>query len=202
MKKFFALTAALVFLGAGSSFALISGSLHDFAGGPGYTFDTEICAPCHTPHNAVTGAGPLWAHTPTTASYTVYTSATYNGGVITVGGISLACLSCHDGTVALDSYIGGAGTAGTLPAGSSNLDTDLSDDHPISFDQNVSAGLDSDIRLAADAVTASTGALVFYGGGSTLECATCHDVHNGAGFASLLRMDNGGSNLCLACHIK
>lgn len=35
----------------------------------------------------------------------------------------------------------------------------------------------------------------------SVECATCHDVHN-AGNGSFLRVSNARSALCLACHIK
>ena len=74
MKKFFALTALLVLLASTSAFAVISGSSHDFSGS-GWT--TEICAPCHTPHNAVVGgAGPLWSHSTAAGPWTMYSSAT------------------------------------------------------------------------------------------------------------------------------
>jgi len=206
MKKFFALTAALVFLGAGSALAFISGSAHDFAGGGTTTFDTDICAPCHTPHNSYDTAsgGPLWSHNPGSSALSVYTSATFNGGTITVTGISLACLSCHDGTIALDSYIGGAGTAGQMTAGiSANLTEDLTNDHPVSFNQDTSAAADPDIYDAATAVSNSGNQLVFYGVLSDqLECATCHDVHNAFNVPKLLRYDNTGSVMCLDCHNK
>ena len=52
MKKVIVLTIALVLMST-SAFAVISGSMHDFVNGPGVTFGTDICAPCHTPHNAV-----------------------------------------------------------------------------------------------------------------------------------------------------
>jgi predicted CXXCH cytochrome family protein len=35
-----------------------------------------------------------------------------------------------------------------------------------------------------------------------LECASCHDVHNGTSLAALLRKDNTSRQLCLTCHDK
>jgi len=46
-------------------------------------------------------------------------------------GVSKLCLSCHDGTVALDSYGGVNGS--TIITGSALLGTDLSTSHPISM---------------------------------------------------------------------
>jgi len=39
-------------------------------------------------------------------------------------------------------------------------------------------------------------------GGDSVECSSCHDVHNGTGFGALLKVDNAGSQLCLTCHTK
>lgn len=77
----------------------------------------EVCVYCHTPHGAQNSNAPLWNRTlPTTGNYTPYSSTTIdtNGGVIPQpDGVSLACLSCHDGTIAVDSIINapGSGTA-------------------------------------------------------------------------------------------
>ncbi|MBE0502343.1 MAG: cytochrome C [Desulfuromonadales bacterium] len=203
MKKFLVLTIALVLMST-SAFAALSGSSHDFTTGA-INFDTEICAPCHTPHNsyAPSAGGPLWAHTPSADTFTEYTSATFQGGTIAISGISLACLSCHDGTVALDSYIGGAGTAGTLAAGLTNLTQDLTNDHPVSFNYDTSATADAGIHDRATALTNSGSLLVFYGTNSDqMECATCHDVHNAATVPGLLRYSNAASAMCLDCHNK
>lgn len=77
----------------------------------------EVCVYCHTPHGGESSNAPLWNRTvPATGSYTPYSSSTIdtNGGVIPQpDGISLACLSCHDGTIAVDSIVNapGSGTA-------------------------------------------------------------------------------------------
>ena len=82
----------------------------------GGTATTEVCVFCHTPHGAnlsAPGAAPLWNRSvPTTGSYTMYNSPNFeetsNGPV----GVSLACLSCHDGSIALDALINAPGSGG------------------------------------------------------------------------------------------
>lgn len=69
----------------------------------------QICVYCHTPHGAsgVVDA-PLWNRTRTNATFTTYASlgsTTITQNITTPGVNSLTCLSCHDGTVAIDSII-------------------------------------------------------------------------------------------------
>ena len=68
---------------ASPSPAGIIGSKHDF--GQYQWAKNQICLPCHTPHNAIVrdanGAlvdAPLWNHTLSTATYTLYVDATGN----------------------------------------------------------------------------------------------------------------------------
>jgi len=81
--------------------------------GSGASATTEVCVFCHTPHGAdASFAGaPLWNRA--LPSGTVYT--TYNAPNIDVApgqpqGVSLACLSCHDGGAALDAFVNGPGS--------------------------------------------------------------------------------------------
>ncbi len=129
------------------------------------TGTTEVCVFCHTPHGGDTtvagGAAPLWNRNLSTATYTVYTSPNFDAAGTTPGtpkGVSVACLSCHDGTVAFDSLFnfGGSGSTDTInftgpyvdtdntfketdrsaggPSPYPNLGTNLSNDHPISME--------------------------------------------------------------------
>ncbi|MFQ5564146.1 MAG: cytochrome c3 family protein [Parvularculaceae bacterium] len=118
----------------------ISGSAHDLATGVGD--NNEICVYCHTPHGARTDIeAPLWNKPAGTASYTTYDSTTIDGDVLAVGSVSIACLSCHDGTQARDAVINAPGSGlGTSPLGTlgpmpgtvvANLSEDLTNDHPI-----------------------------------------------------------------------
>ncbi|MHB1590181.1 MAG: cytochrome c3 family protein [Sulfuricella sp.] len=80
----------------------------------------ELCVFCHTPHGSNTNAVvPLWNRAlaaPTT--YTTYNSlgtTTLTGATATVGSVSLACLSCHDGTTAMNVMINQPGSGGYTP---------------------------------------------------------------------------------------
>ncbi|MHC4083650.1 MAG: cytochrome c3 family protein [Planctomycetota bacterium] len=178
--------------------AYISGSAHDFSnknwnqGGP--------CLPCHTPHSSDTIIidAPLWNHEVTVANFTLYSSPTLGGVTEQPREPSLICLSCHDGTVSLGSF---GGNMGSDYIGSSALiDTDLSDDHPISIQwshQHVTGNqMCSNCHDVRD--PSFVGALPFFDG--YVECSTCHDVHNSFGYPKLLRLPNENSQVCVFCH--
>jgi predicted CXXCH cytochrome family protein len=192
----------------------IAGSAHDFSTA-GWS-NGQICVVCHAPHNANTAVtdAPLWNHAVTTATFTPYSSPTLNATASNGGqpaGTSKLCLSCHDGTVAVDSYGGTTGL--TLISGAERLGTNLSDDHPISIVYDAAlATIDGGLyNPATTNVTIGSGtrtrtgtiaALMLPGG--SLQCASCHDVHNTyvAGSSDLLKVASAGSALCLTCHNK
>jgi predicted CXXCH cytochrome family protein len=200
--------ATAVFLGGGRMVlgAGISGTQHDLSAKGWGT--TELCKFCHTPHQAqaVVGA-PLWNHRTTAASYTMYNSATFQGSGTQSqpGPSSLLCLSCHDGTVAIDSFA----NAGVLQNGTHFISTtnrvgfggSLTSDHPIAFNYDTAlAGLDT--KLVSPASTNFVDAartIPLYG--TKMECATCHSVHDNT-YTKFLRIANTGSALCLKCHNK
>ena len=72
-------------------------------------------------------------------AYVIYRSSSLRANVGQPTWTSKLCLSCHDGTIALGSVLSRpspitfAGGGDRIPPGSTNLGTDLSDDHPISF---------------------------------------------------------------------
>lgn len=73
----------------------------------------EVCVYCHTPHAAnTTIALPLWNRTNKATTYNTYNSSTLTQPVSQPGPNSLSCLSCHDGTVAIDSIINMPGSGG------------------------------------------------------------------------------------------
>lgn len=160
------IAVAALALGAVGAHAGIANTKHNLgannANNENYmtTGTTEICVFCHTPHASNTNVkAPLW-NKPVAAgsSYTTYTtavSATIDGSV-DMSGISLACLSCHDGTQAMDTMINKPGSGGYNAAGSvitggawtgthqdgtgkmintgefiAMLGTDLTNDHPV-----------------------------------------------------------------------
>jgi predicted CXXCH cytochrome family protein len=200
-----AVTAAFLTI-TGSAFGALSGSAHDFSDSAGLDGDAwntggEMCAPCHTTHNGIANSAnaPLWNRTTATNNYTLYTSTTMNAdlsGVTTVGAMTLLCLSCHDGTIALDAFGGAAGdiTHQMDALGSSAaLSNDLSNDHPVGFlyADSVSGG---DTELKAEPTNLTNAGYV--------TCASCHDVHNTPGIDGMLVMSNAQSALCTQCHDK
>lgn len=182
----------------------ITGSAHDFSGQGWGT--TEICEPCHTPHNADASIAdaPLWNHQTTTTVFTLYSSSTLTTTTLTQpDASSKLCLSCHDGTVALENF-GGVTTGTHFISGGNNLGTTLANDHPVSFTYNTAlATADGGLFDPATHITALGGTiandLLI---GDKLQCASCHDVHNSYNLSSLLKIDNNGSALCLTCHDK
>ncbi|MBI5428837.1 MAG: hypothetical protein HY938_00065 [Nitrosomonadales bacterium] len=150
------------------------------------TGETQICVFCHTPHAATSGiAAPLWNRTLSTATYTIYDSASMdaytiaNPKPVNPGAGSKVCLSCHDGTLAIgmvgvlnfakDVAINMSGTdfLGGMPGGSGiltgytrNLGIDLGNDHPIAFTyDNIlggAGGTDGELRSPPVVVGATT----------------------------------------------
>lgn len=79
---------------------------------------TEVCVFCHTPHGGRTdvagGGAPLWNRAlPSDTGWTMYNSPNTDVAPGTAPlGVSLACLSCHDGVIALDALINAPGSGG------------------------------------------------------------------------------------------
>lgn len=184
----------------------LRGSAHDFSG---LSPTQEICIFCHTPHNADTSVtdAPLWNHEVTTRNYILYNSPTFDATPSQPQGASRLCLSCHDGTVAVDSYGGQSGViflGGDLAIGAD----ELSNDHPVSFSYDDALAIeDGELFLPSSSPSGLGGTiqedLLF---NDRLECSSCHDVHNGASAAavndSLLLVTQASSQLCLTCHDK
>jgi predicted CXXCH cytochrome family protein len=203
------LGAAVAVAGMVASAGTIVGSAHDFSGQA--WSGGQICVGCHAPHNTATLAdAPLWNHTLSTATYTVYASSTMNAVVGQPGSTSKLCLSCHDGTVAVNSFGGTVGT--TFLSGTKNLGTALSTSHPIGITY------DAALVLADGALQATTAAVTIGSGTKTrvgtiqsnllytnkVECASCHDVHNTftATTGKLAKVSMAASALCTTCHVK
>lgn len=181
----------------------ITGSSHDLRGyvGNGGTIPStgQVCIFCHTPHNALV-AVPLWNHASSGQTFQMYGgSSTIQGAIAgSPAGVSLQCLSCHDGVTNLDAYGGVAGGIKMATGAAAIMGTDLRNDHPIS----VTYRNDLDADLAAP-TGATVGGLPLFGAASpyTVECGSCHEVH-GAGFAKFLRATNDASAMCTTCHSK
>ncbi|MBI4517829.1 MAG: hypothetical protein HY699_18640 [Deltaproteobacteria bacterium] len=165
---------------------------------------------------------PLWNHelTGNFASYTTYqnglgapqagakaSQAIASGR--TPGSTSLLCLSCHDGSVAINTYGNGSQLGGGATIAEAYIigkDNYLGNHHPIGFDYDAVRSGDKEIR-SADAASLTPTTTVrdhLYGpGNERMECGTCHSVHNtGNSGESLLWRSDARSRLCLTCHDK
>lgn len=116
----------------------------------------EICVFCHTPHGGdASAAAPLWNRNLDPTGFQTYDqlgTTTLNASIEPIGSVSVACLSCHDGTQAMDSLINDPGSgrevyafsngvwsgqAATVsgrigpPGVITNIGKDLTDDHPV-----------------------------------------------------------------------
>lgn len=188
------------------------GSAHDFRGKyPGAS--DRVCEPCHTPHTGwQASSGPLWDHEVTQQEFTLYgdPAGTMNSTIDFLSILSKLCLSCHDGSLAVDAYGGQAGTTYVDDINpSAKIGTDLTDDHPIGmvYDPALAQAdgelADPDTTVVTTATQSGTIKNVLLRGGK-LTCETCHDVHNRdtLGGSRLLRRPLDGSDLCLVCHLK
>ena len=173
----------------------------------------ELCKYCHTPHLAQSGivGAPLWNHKSTVQTYTLYSSATFQGGatVTQPGPQSKLCLSCHDGTVSIDAYYSGGvlydggHTMSSIGATTNMIGASgtLANDHPIAFTYNAAlATADGHLvsPVSASYVDAA-GQVPLYSG--KLECASCHSSHDNT-YGKFLRISNAGSALCVKCHTQ
>ena len=235
MNRFVVASLALVAFAAGmanaASTGAISGSKHDFSAAS-WNGTGEICKPCHIPHYAKSTdvSVALWNRTLPSADYTIrsYTDKTTNlattkSPISSFDGRTRLCLSCHDGTIGLDTFFGNVAGTPTKTMGdisvSSNLGNDLSNDHPLggnavtklqtdlfastsngrtSYYYKAPSGNSSGLALAEYPATGS--------GNYTIGCGTCHQTHPTTGGADssefFLRKANAKSALCQSCHEK
>ena len=104
---------------------------------------TEVCVFCHTPHggSVAVSAAPLWNRAvPASSGYTPYSGPNMEVNPGQPEGVSLACLSCHDGVAALDAFVNAPGSGGFL--GLTNIVTG-------NFIAGASSFLESDNSMSA-----------------------------------------------------
>jgi len=236
-----ALGAVVAFMPSVSK-ASIVGSEHDFTsetGGAGSITNQGIasftwsggggtyqnpCQVCHIPHKAqdpTVSMAPLWNHAPSAnaSSYVKYgdgpnASPTFKAlGLSVTLGSSVACLSCHDGSVAVNemagytgkvSTNGNAGAASAIPSWAVEAigGTDLTKMHPIGVSYTAAAAVDVDLVQTPTALMNR----MLKGTQKTVECASCHDIHRTMGVATtyshnlIVSLDGGA--LCTTCHSK
>jgi len=228
--------------GSAISAGTLLGSKHDFTGlnkrtgvvaMPTVAFSDygSPCVYCHIPpdregqDSATKGAIKGWnRNLPATNTYDLYDSRTLDNKVRIPSPISLLCLSCHDGTMAVDMTvfrpngwrnsedaaihlrINGANdlmSCGKCHNGKvahsiaiKHIGQDLTNDHPISMTYAGITHKDPDFRQPDGPYGFDNGVKLY---DNRVECATCHNVHN-PDITLLLR--EPADKLCETCHIK
>ncbi|WP_210397066.1 cytochrome c3 family protein [Motiliproteus sediminis] len=122
----------------------------------------EVCVYCHTPHGANSQINaPLWNRTLTQAgidgTYVTYDSlgtSTLTASVAQPGVNSLTCLSCHDGTLGMDSIINMPGS------GLYDVNQETSQNDSFLNDWNNASGTDATSHWGF--------------GANNTECLSCH----------------------------
>lgn len=240
MLKKVTLAIAVTGLMAGVAFAGtaaksgINGSKHDMntmAGGVDDVYG-RTCAFCHTPHNAQTSLnGPLWNRAESTVTVAPYVwKATLNTVAFQSDpavGPSRLCLSCHDGSIAVDSHGSNGSQAGGAKLTGATKILDMTITHPIGFDYNAAATARTSTEIVPSTAkfldsasasfdthnrTAGTGKTIAgtLFNGNIMTCASCHEVHNTTNAAPtganaynfFLNAPEEGSAICLSCHVK
>jgi hypothetical protein len=201
----------------------------------------EPCAMCHSPHSG-SGDYPAWNRDQAAQTYTMYASPTFDMASVQSAqpnSPSSLCLVCHNGVFSsLVNYPGPGSHQNENydyemnPTFWAMLGTNLTDDHPISFEYDPALDNDQDDNGFPNEVPCPTapwrlwipggeGALTYplYGTGAQanmFECATCHSVHDTVNYPGktmvggksvgtqvfFLRTDNTSSALCADCHVN
>jgi predicted CXXCH cytochrome family protein len=176
---------------------------------------------------------PLWNHTlPAPTVYSMYYAGpgapqtgaqaqqSLNNQV--PGSVSLLCLSCHDGSVAVNSYGNADQKTTSISTGTATIgagyvigkDGVLQNHHPIGFSYGTVQAADAGLRPSSTNMNVVSLALTqkisdhlyasrALGKNDTMECGTCHSVHNtGNSGETLLWRSDKNSELCLTCHAK
>jgi hypothetical protein len=188
-----------------------------------------LCSFCHVAHKFGTAAASadvpgylLWNHTLSVQTYTVYTSPSMVNPAEPLTGqmtVSNLCLSCHDGTVAINSFYEdirtsnyqstiGAQTARFMPDGATIDASAQSKQHPVNF-LYPSATDAANIGMRGAASNSSVdgnGNVPLYGG--KMQCSTCHDPHAGPTVSHLFfraypatAEQTSTGSFCTYCHI-
>jgi predicted CXXCH cytochrome family protein len=160
-----------------------------------------ICIFCHTSHAGNTRA-PLWNREESRVVYNLYDSSTLYSTPGQPDGASKLCLSCHDGTIALGKVLSHNkefamfdASMGRIPrTRRSHLGSDLSDDHPVSFNPYPA------VNASSQLVHPSSFDPVRYDLNGSIQCTTCHDPHDNR-FTKFLVKDDRNGALCKTCHL-
>jgi predicted CXXCH cytochrome family protein len=196
--------------------AVIAGGPHDLSTGSALrntntSINGQTCVFCHTPHGGANSI-PNWNRsTPTGTTYQLYTSSTSDvttTGAQIAASVSGACMSCHDGTMAMDVLLnvnglpftpavgftrqtGAKATYGSTGGGTSNLmsgglpflGTDLRNDHPVTIVYETARAATpteyvTQLVSGAKITVGTTNPLPLFGASSGTATVECASCHN------------------------
>ena len=177
------------------------------------------CNVCHVPHDDDGNSyarGLQWNHATTNATYMTYESSKGARAPQPSGSTKL-CLSCHDGTIAIDDFKGSISDHTTfikdynpqaqIPEGGSKVN-DLRRTHPVNVPYVYDPSDKDGLRNPSSPI-GSFGTINDILENGKVVCSSCHDVHNNESLVGspLLRApmkvsQGAASGLCLACHKK
>ncbi len=254
LKLYFIILASalvLVIITGASAWAGIQFSKHDFslanAGGTpfaaafqlgpnfGDPIIEEICVFCHTPHGASTDSETssfLWNRInpqgPNT--YNMYSSTTFTAADAKPTGVSMMCMSCHDGVTSIavntllntppvpgnsnpvvtidpSSGLASPGAIGNAYNGVGGWKANIGETDPLVAGP-YTINLTNDHPISFTWLAGKAG---YYAPGAQdpslrlfnnrVECATCHKVHDNS-IPPFLAMPNTNSDMCRSCHNK
>ena len=218
----------------------VSGSKHDLSfiyqrqtmmHGTAISNYAQVCVYCHTPHHANAQANaPLWNRSlPDAGTYIPYSSVSMVGISEAPRGASLACLSCHDGSVAADTVLNmpghgiyplvpvigisaahakmnaykGPGNCGYCHSGAGHPRASNRIANYLGTDLSkhhpVSILYPSNTAAFNPASTLASAGIPLVEG--RVECTSCHAVHDPT-HIPFLRTNNAASFICRTCHAK
>jgi len=193
---------------------------------------SRICVFCHHPHNSkATGTNggqagaanmtysPLWNRDMSAKTFAKYNNGGFVGTAasdkdhalnadspVGLSGVSLLCMSCHDGVVAMNAYsktsgstggAGGNGTAGAImsTAGFNSVGgaSDMSNHHPMGFNYAAVAAIDDEIAQPSVSMVPGNISASGVTAGTTTPGVTINDLLDGTGGAT-------GMMECVTCH--
>ena len=170
----------------------------------------QLCVFCHVAHNSAPAVGrPLWNHSMTSQALSWNPGTTVRGTTLptditsTALNGSRACMSCHDGTIALGDLLNGS-----FPVTGANVDANgklnsgvnhlipgsMQTNHPLGVKQPTTVIPGFTGFKSVPATNA-----VNYDGNGYVQCDSCHNPHDNT-FPPFLKIDNTQSTICTTCH--
>jgi predicted CXXCH cytochrome family protein len=195
---------------------VIAGGPHDLSAGSALrntnaSINGQTCVFCHTPHGGANSI-PLWNRaTPTGTTYQLYTSSTSDvttTGTQIAASVSGACMSCHDGTMAVDVLLNvnglaftpavsftrqtgakstysasGGGANNLMSGGLPFLGSDLRNDHPVTINYETAraatpAEFVTQVVSGAKITVGATNPLPLFGSSAVTATVECASCHN------------------------